>query len=449
MTKLQFPLDFVWGSATSSYQIEGAYDEDGKGESIWDIFSHTLGKINNNDTGDVACDHYHRYKEDIELMKEIGLDSYRFSISWPRILPNGKGEINQKGLNFYKELVDQLLEAGIEPVITLYHWDLPQALQEEGGWANRDTIKYFVKYAEVLFDELGAKVSQWITHNEPWVVSFLGYAEGEHAPGIKDRKQALQVAHNLLVSHGLVVKKFRELDLTGDIGITLNLTSVYSYSETDKDQEAAQLMEEYINGWFLDPVFKGSYPKKLAQIYENQFGKIDIQAGDMDLISQEIDFLGINYYSRALINYNPNSKFYGIESIKPAESDYTAMNWEIYPDGLYDLLTKLNQEYTNKPLYITENGAAFDDQIIAGQVNDQRRINYLKEHFKSVYRAIQDGVPVRGYYVWSLMDNFEWAYGYSKRFGLIYVDYNTQKRTLKDSAYWYQQVIEENSIGID
>ncbi|OCL25983.1 beta-glucosidase [Orenia metallireducens] len=450
MSRLYFPKDFIWGSATAAYQIEGAYQEDGKGESIWDRFSHTPGKVANGDTGDVACDHYHRYKEDVELMKEIGLDSYRFSISWPRILPKGKGEINQQGLDFYRGLINELLKAGIKPVVTLYHWDLPQALQEEGGWANREIVKHFVNYAEILFNEFGDVVSQWITHNEPFVVAFNGHGSGDHAPGIKDQQVALQVAHNLLLSHGLAVKKFRELKLDNEIGITLNLISSYPISDNVEDNKAAKRMEDYINGWFLEPLFKGRYPERIVEFYGEKFNNLDIREDDMGLIKEEIDFLGINYYSRSLVRYNKDSKFLGIEGVKPQDSQYTAMDWEIYPKGLYDLLIKLNQEYTQKPLYITENGAAFDDKISeGGGVHDQDRIDYLKAHFQSAYKAIQEGVALKGYYVWSLMDNFEWAYGYSKRFGITYIDYeNNQRRILKDSAYWYKNIIVNNSLEV-
>lgn len=447
MDKLEFPNNFIWGTATASYQIEGAYDKDGKGESIWDRFSHTEGNVLNGDTGDEACDHYHRYQEDIELMKEIGLDSYRFSISWPRIMPSGKGEVNQKGLEFYSNLVDQLLEAGIEPAITLYHWDLPQALQDKGGWASRDTAEYFAQYARVIFSELGDRVSNWITHNEPWVVSFLGNAFGEHAPGIKDYKTAIKVAHNLLLSHGLAVKEFRNLEIEGEIGITLNLSPIYSASESDEDKRAADIKDLFLNRWFLDPIFKGNYPKELKEEYQKEYGVPFIKDNDMEIIQEEIDFLGINYYSRNVVEYNSKSDILKFDSIKIEDAEHTAMDWEIYPDGLYELLHRINEQYTNKPLYITENGAAFSDELNdEGKVNDQDRIDYLKQHFKVAQQAISEGIPLKGYYVWSLMDNFEWAYGYNKRFGLIYINYETKERTLKESAYWYQRVIENNAI---
>ncbi|MGM0421175.1 MAG: GH1 family beta-glucosidase [Bacillota bacterium] len=444
MEKLDFAEDFTWGAATASYQIEGAYAEDGKGESIWDRFTHEEGKILNGDTGDEACDHYHRYEEDVELMQELGLDAYRFSISWPRVLPQGKGEINQEGLKFYSDLVDRLIAADIEPVVTLYHWDLPQALQEEGGWANRDVVEHFVDYAEIIFSELGDRVKSWITLNEPWVVAFLGNASGVHAPGLKDYKTALEVAHNLLLSHGMTVKKFRELNLGGEIGITLNLSSIYPASESDEDKKAAELQDAYLNRWFLQPLFKGSYPEQLKRAYQEQYERPLVAGHDMEVIGQEIDFLGINYYTRNVVEYAPEKPVLKFKSIDIEDKPKTEMGWEVYPPGLYELLVRLNQEFTDKPLYITENGAAFPDEIDEeGTIEDQARIDYLQEHFKMARQAIAEGVPLQGYFVWSLMDNFEWAYGYSKRFGLIYIDYETKKRYLKDSAYWYRDFLAE------
>jgi beta-glucosidase len=443
---MKFSQEFKWGAATASYQIEGAYNQDGRGLSIWDTFSHTKGNVLNGDTGNEACDHYNKLEEDIELMKEIGLETYRFSIAWPRIFPKGTGKVNQEGLDFYNKLIDGLLEAGIEPAITLYHWDLPQTLQDKGGWENKATVNAFVDYAEVIFKAFGDRVSTWITHNEPFVVAFHGNSTGDHAPGIKDHLVALKVAHNLLVSHGLVVKKFRKMKITGDIGITLNLSYAYPVSDSKEDVLAAELFTAYYNGWFLDPIFKGHYPKNLVDIYKERYDNIDFLSKDLDVISEEIDFLGINYYSRGLVEFDSTSDFFKINTIKPDESNYTAMNWEIYPKGLYDLLINISKEYTDLPLYITENGAAFNDEVEDGAVNDTKRIEFLKGHFKSAYDAIQSGVNLQRYYVWSLMDNFEWAYGYSKRFGIIYVDYSTKERILKDSAYWYKEVIKNNSI---
>lgn len=447
MNSYKFPENFIWGTATAAYQIEGAFNTDGKGKSIWDTFSHKEGKIKNNDTGDTACDHYHKFKEDIQLMKSLGIQSYRFSIAWTRILPEGVGQVNQKGIEFYNQLIDELIKANIEPVITLYHWDLPQSLQESGGWNSEKTVHAFVEYASIVFKAYGDRVKRWITHNEPFVISILGYSQGVHAPGIKNTKVALQVAHSLLVSHGLVVKKFRELNLKGEIGITLNLTSVDAYSEDEKDIEAAQIFSEHINEWFLSPLFKKKYPDKLRNLYEKKYGKLSFETTDFDIISEEIDFLGINYYSRAVVKYNKQSDFFQIETIKPSSSEYTAMDWEICPEGLLNLLITINKNFTQKPLYITENGAAFNDTLDSDcLINDSKRINYLKGHFKSAHQAIKRNIPLKGYYVWSFMDNFEWAYGYEKRFGLIYVDYENLQRYKKDSAKWYQKVIAQNGF---
>lgn len=449
MSSLIFPKDFEWGAATASYQIEGAYNEDGKGKSIWDIFSHKKGNVLNNHTGDIACDHYHKYKEDIKLMKRIGLDTYRFSISWPRILPSGRANINNKGIDFYKRLVDNLLEAGIKPAATLYHWDLPQNLQSNGGWENRDVAKYFNEYANIMFEELGDLVPRWITHNEPFVVSMLGNYFGEHAPGKKNLKTAIKVSHNLLLSHGMALKSYRESNLDGEIGITLNLVPVYAKTNNKKDQIAKDYTDAFNNRWFLDPLFKGEYPKILTDLYQEKIGGFEIRKGDLDLISKEVDFLGINYYSRSVVEYNDQSLLKN-KIIKPKNSEYTEMNWEIYPQGLKDLLLKINNEYTEKPIFITENGAAFDDHVSGeDRVHDQNRVDYLKSHFKVAHQLIEEGIPLKGYYVWSLMDNFEWAYGYTKRFGLIYVDYdNGQKRILKDSAKMYSEIIKNNSIKL-
>ncbi len=451
MNKLIFPEDFIWGSATAAYQIEGASKEDGRGESIWDRFSHTHGKVENGDTGDVACDHYHRYKEDIELMKEIGLDAYRFSFSWPRILPEGHGKVNQKGLDFYKKLIDGLLEAGISPTATINHWDLPQALQDKGGWAERDIINYYTEYAQILFREFGDLVPRWITHNEPWMASFVGYAFGEHAPGLKDYQQALRAAHHLLLSHGLTVRAFRKEGIDGEIGITLNLVGTTPYSDAVEDIAAAERQKEFINGWFLDPLFKGKYPETMSAIYKKEKGWFDFDSTDFDVITEEMDFLGINYYNRLIVKDNPKADhILKKDVIKPEDSKYTDFPMEIYPQGLYDILMDVNKNYTDKPIYITENGAVFNDKVSDdGRVHDQRRIDFYRGHFSSAHQAIQDGVPLKGYYAWSLMDNFEWACGYTKRFGITYVDYKTQERILKDSAYWYSNVIKNNGIDIE
>ncbi len=443
---LNFPEDFLWGAATASYQIEGAYREDGKGENIWDRFSHIPGKIYEGDTGDVACDHYHRYEEDIEIMKKIGLKTYRFSISWARIFPDGSGKPNPKGMEFYKKLVGKLKENGIIPAVTLYHWDLPQKLQDIGGWANRDTVYSFVEYAKYVFDNLGSQVPIWITHNEPFVAAIVGNWIGRHAPGITDFQTALRVAHHLLLSHGLAVKAYRESGHKGEIGITLNMNPVYPASENDKDKAAVIRFNEYLNKWYADPVLKGAYPADLLEWFGDRGLAPEILDGDMSAINQPIDFLGINnYYSSFIRHDEHNWPVYASEIA--TGRDRTKMDWEINPEGLHDLLVYLDKEYSGIKIIITENGAAFNDIVnFDGKVEDDNRLNYLYKHLEQVHRAIGSGANVKGYYAWSLLDNFEWGHGYSKRFGLVYVDFKTQKRILKKSAHWYGDVIRNNGF---
>lgn len=446
MNRLVFPDNFLWGAATASYQIEGAYREDGKGESIWDRFSHIPGKTYEGDTGDIACDHYHRVDEDIQLMKQIGLKTYRFSISWARIFPDGKGKPNQKGMHFYKDLVRKLIDNEIIPAATLYHWDLPQALQDQGGWANRDTVEHFVNYARYVFENLGEQVPIWITHNEPWVVSFIGNWFGSHAPGITDFQTALRVSHHLLISHGMTVKAYREMGFKGEIGITLNMNPVYPASDKAEDISAAEIFNEHLNRWFSDPVLKGSYPEKLLKWYQKYGLFPEIPAWEMEIIHQPVDFLGINNYYSSFIKYDGSKwPIFAVETT--TGRDRTQMGWEINPEGLYDLLVYLNKEYNGIKIIITENGAAFNDMVNHnGRVEDDNRLSYLYRYLEQAHRAIESGVNLAGYYAWSLMDNFEWGFGYSKRFGLIYVDFSNQKRILKKSAYWYRDVIRNNGF---
>ncbi|HKM43240.1 MAG TPA: GH1 family beta-glucosidase [Limnochordia bacterium] len=432
---MKFPENFVWGVATASYQIEGAVDKDGRSESIWDRFSRTPGKVLNGDTGDVACDHYHLYKKDVALIKDLGVDSYRFSLAWPRIVPAGRGGVNQKGLDFYKRLIEELLSQGVAPAVTLYHWDLPQVLEDEGGWLNRDTAKYFADYAMVAFEELGDVVTSWITLNEPWCSAFLGYGNGEHAPGKKDFPSHLRAAHTLLLGHGLALQGYRQLNLPGEIGITLNLAPQYSASSNPQDLEATKKADGFQNRWYLDPIFKGSYPADMEE--QINFVRPAVQPGDLELISQPNDFLGINFYSRGLVAADKNGQPQGQ---KPQRS-VTAMGWEVYPEALYELLVRVHQDYGPIPLYVTENGAAYEDTLDEGRVRDTQRQSYLEQHFAQAAQAIEAGVPLKGYYVWSLLDNFEWAFGYDRRFGIIYVDFETQERILKDSALWYQSFL--------
>lgn len=439
----KFPADFLFGAATSAYQIEGAVQEDGRGPSIWDEFSHTSGRIAGDDTGDNACDHYHRYRDDVQLMRELGVQSYRFSIAWPRLYPTGRGALNQKGLDFYKRLVDNLLEAGIQPTVTLYHWDLPQALQSQsGGWLSRDTAAAFADYVETVFRELGDVVPRFITLNEPWCSAVLGHFFGQHAPGTQDVRGAFMAAHHLLLAHGLALEAFRAAGLReAQIGITNILCDNVPASDRPEDVTAVTRMDALLNRWFLDPLLKGVYP---AEIQE--FGVQALtQPGDLEKISAPVDFLGVNYYQRNVIEANPNDPLLGASIVTPS-GERTASGWGIHPEGLYRVLRRVRDEYSDLPIYITESGAAFEDVLEAGQIHDTQRIRYHEGHLAAVQRAIADGVPVRGYFLWSLLDNFEWAEGYDKHFGLMYVDYETQQRIWKDSAKWYQQVIAARAL---
>ena len=445
MPETSFPKDFLWGTATAAYQIEGAVNEGGRGETIWDRFSHTPGKVYQNQNGDLACDHYHRYREDIQLMKDIGLRSYRFSVAWSRIFPSGGGKINTPGLDFYRHLVDELLAAGIAPMITLYHWDLPQSLQDRGGWANRDTVKYFVDYAATMFDKLADRVRLWITHNEPWVVAFIGHDDGVHAPGIRDRKTALQVSHNLLLSHARAAILFEEYRREGNqIGITLNLAPAYPDTDSPEDELAARYYDGYQNRWFLEPLFTGGYPEDMFEVYQKQYNAPTVEPEDLNAFrTSRIDFLGVNYYMRKIVR-RPEKQEDLFAEVRPDYQGvrFTEMDWEIYPDGLYKLLTRIQEDYDPPALYVTESGIACPDRIDAdGRIQDDERIEYLRSHFSAAHRALQEGVKLKGYYVWSLIDNFEWAHGYSKRFGVVYVDYKSQARILKSSANWYREVI--------
>lgn len=439
MNNLRFPANFAWGAATASYQIEGAWNEDGKGESIWDRFSHTPGKITNGATGDVACDHYHRTKQDIALMRRLGLKAYRFSVSWPRVLPLGHGKVNPAGLEFYDHLVDDLLAANIEPFITLHHWDYPQALYETGGWTNHDNLPYFADYAVLMVKSLGDRISHWTTFNEPGVIADAGYLSGEHAPGIKNNeKMAYQVVHGLLVAHGLAVQAMRAANPSVQVGIVLSQWGVEPASDNQADVDAAEYAWNSRDTAFLHPIFRGHYhPAMLEKMGADMPG---IKSGDMALIAQKLDFLGINSYSRVVIGAQGH-----VANIPGSE--YTEMGWEVCAPAFRRLLNRLHADYKIPPIYITENGAAFTDIVTPnGKIHDERRIDYLRQHFTQVRLAMQDGVDIRGYFVWSLMDNFEWGHGNTKRFGLIRVDYETLQRTFKDSAEWYAQVIATNQV---
>ncbi len=443
---LSFPEDFLWGTATSAYQIEGAWNEDGRGLSIWDTFCHQPGKIFRGATGDIAADHYHRWAEDVEIMAQLGLKAYRFSISWPRIQPDGSGEINPQGLDFYDRLVDALLAHDIRPFVTLFHWDLPQALQNKGGWTNRETTDHFAAFAAVVAQRLGDRVKDWITHNEPMVAAMSGHFLGEHAPGLQDPIAALQAGHHLLLSHGKAVQALRaNLPQEARIGITLNLNPVHPASQADEDRLAAERMDIVLNQLFLEPLFHGNYPENVLQLFGPLFPSLE--TGDLETISAPLDFLGINYYSRAVVRNDPDFPFVQAIQVLPEGNEYSQM-WEIYPPGMYETLKRVWDEYHPPRMIVTENGIPVPDGVdFDKRVRDYRRIRYLRDHLEQVHRAIADGMPVEGYFVWTLMDNFEWAFGYQMRFGLVFINFENLERIIKESGTWFSQVIRENGLN--
>ena len=447
LPKTSFPPEFRFGVATSAYQIEGAVHEDGRGESIWDRFCQTPGRILDGDNGDVACDHYHRWERDLDLIAELGLDTYRFSIAWPRIVPDGRGGINQSGLDFYRRLVEGALERGIKPLATLYHWDLPQALEDTGGWTNRETAVAFAEYAEVVVAALGDVVTDWITQNEPWVSAVEGYAQGKKAPGVTDWPSAICASHHLLLSHGLAIDAFRAVGpADGRIGITLNLAPMIPASDTEIDVAAAVRADGYHNRWYLDPVLRGRYPADMLEHYAaHSVDLAFIDDGDEAIIGRPTDFLGVNYYSVGRIHdasdaSEGDASFLGFEFL-PAREPVTAMGWEIAPSAFTDLLIRLDRDYGPLPMMITENGGAFGEEASDWSVQDPARVAFLAAHFDAAQKAIAKGVDLEAYFVWSLLDNFEWESGYRPRFGIVRVDYETQERTLKDSALWYRDLV--------
>lgn len=444
---------FTWGVATSAYQIEGGRT-DGKGDSIWDRFAHTSGRIANGETGDVACDHYHRWRQDVDIMKELGVDAYRFSVAWTRILPEGRGRIEDRGLAFYDRLVDALLDAGIEPWLTLYHWDLPQILEEEGGWRNRATVDAFAEYTATVAGRLGDRVKNWITINEPWVAAMVGHLEGVHAPGLKDWKAALAAGHHLLLAHGRGASAIRGSVPSARVGIALDCRPSYPASDHPEDLAAQRHFDGFRNRWFFDPTFGRGYPADMMDSYRKS-GRIEgdgpnwLVDGDLDVIAQPLDFLGINYYTSIVIGEgNRESEDTGVEPGPEPPDGYTEMGWPITPQALTDFLNRVSAEYSPAEIVITENGASFSDGPGPdGRVRDTRRIAYLSDHIDAVISARREGVPVNGYFVWSLLDNFEWARGYSQRFGLVWVDQLTGRRVLKDSGDWYRRLIENQESG--
>ena len=437
-TDLRFPANFVWGTATASYQIEGAVAEDGRGPSIWDTFAATPGTIDDGSTGAVACDHYHRWEQDLDLMQRLGVGAYRFSIAWPRVIPAGTGAVNQAGLDFYDRLVDGLLERGIAPFATLYHWDLPQPLQDAGGWPDRGIVDAFVAYADAVTRRLGDRVAYYATMNEPWCTAFLGYALGEHAPGLRDGGLALRAAHHVLLAHGAALEVMGANAPAAQHGIVLNLNPAYPASDATDDLAAARRFDGFFNRWFLDALLKGRYPDDAWQGYGAAVPHVE--DGDLAIIARPLDFLGVNYYNRTIVTSDPSVPWPAVRAV-PFDSAPTDMGWEVYPQGLTELLLRVQRDYAPPPMYITENGAAYPDVLRDGAVDDADRIAYLEQHVAAVHAAIERGADVRGYFAWSLMDNFEWARGLAKRFGLVYVDYATQTRIPKRSANWYADLI--------
>jgi beta-glucosidase len=458
---VSFPPGFLWGAATAAYQIEGAAAEDGRTASIWDTFSHTPGKVLGGESGDVACDHYHRSADDVALMARLGLKSYRFSIGWPRVQPGGSGPANQAGLDFYRRLVDDLLAKDIEPWVTLYHWDLPQELEDAGGWPARDTAYRFGDYAALVHDALGDRVKFWTTHNEPWCTAFLGYGSGVHAPGRTDGADALAAAHHLNLAHGLATQAIRASAPDRSIGITLNLHALKAATDSAADHDAVRRIDAVGNRIFLDPILRGEYPADLladtAKVTDWGF----VHEGDLEIIAQPLSVLGVNYYTRQLVaspaddgapqsHWRAPSTWPGSSDVRFLKRDLpvTEMGWEVDPDGLTALLRRVHDDYGQIPLYITENGAAYDDQVVAdGSVPDPDRVAYLDAHLRACAQAMAQGVNLQGYFAWSLLDNFEWAWGYSKRFGIVHVDYETQARTPKASAHWYAEVIRRGGLA--
>jgi beta-glucosidase len=438
--KIEFPESFLWGSATSAYQVEGSPLADGAGPSIWQRFTHTPNLVRDGDTGDVACDHYRRFADDVALMRKLGMNAYRFSVSWSRVLPQGRGPVNAAGLDFYDRLTDALLAHGIEPMVTLYHWDLPAALDDQGGWLNPDIAKWFAEYAAIVFRKLDDRVKMWTTLNEPWVVTDGGYLHGELAPGHRNRFEAPIATHQLLRAHGAAVQAYRAEGKHG-VGIVVNLEPKYPASEDPADRDATARADAYMNRQYLDPVFLGRYPKELGQMFGEAWPRWPTE--DFTLIAQRIDFVGVNYYTRSVTRFDPHAWLLRAAPVRQTRATYTETGWEVFAQGLTDTLLWVKQRYGNPPTYVTENGAAFFDPPVAegDRVADPLRVDYLRKHLTAVHAAREGGADVRGYFVWSLLDNFEWSAGYSKRFGIVHVDFETQQRTPKDSALFYSSVI--------
>jgi beta-glucosidase len=442
----RFPDDFLWGAATSAYQIEGSPLADGAGMSHWHRFAHTPGNTANGETADVACDHYRRWRDDVELMKSLGLTAYRFSLAWGRLLPEGRGRVNAQGVDFYSRLIDALLAANIRPMVTLYHWDLPAALDDRGGWLNPDCVEWFADYAELTFEKLGDRVPLWATINEPWVIADGGYMFGPLAPGHRNLYEAPIVSHHLLKAHGAAVRRYRAMSAKGAIGLVVDLAPKDPATESEQDRAATERSDAYKNRQYLDPVFRGEHPPEMREIFGDAWPD---QPADDPLIRERIDWLGVNYYTRNVIRHDHQPPLYGEPVLVPG-SDYTTTGWEIYPEGLTRILLWVTERYGKLPLYVTENGCSLDDVVSdAGRVDDAVRVRYLADHLLAVSKAVDGGADVRGYFAWSLFDNYEWSSGYSKRFGLVHVDFETLKRTIKLSGEFYREVARTNGAALD
>jgi beta-glucosidase len=449
MASITFPKNFLWGTASASYQIEGAWNEDGKGESIWDRFSHTPSKIKNGDTGDVACDFYHRYREDIALMAELGLNAARISLSWPRIVPSGTGAVNSKAIDFYNRVIDEMLKHKIQPFVTLYHWDLPQALDDLGGWPNRDLAKHFGDYATIVAKSFGDRVKHWMAFNEPWVFTVLGYLIGIHAPGHRDRHAAMKATHVVNLAQGLAVRAIRSNSKPAMVGTAFSMQPIHPKTDSTEDREAAERYHRFNNMWFLDPVMKGSYPDIFLEGRTEEW--LDIRPGDMEIVKAPLDFIGINLYTRMTIAHDPHDRMMGAHPARPSEeNEKTDFGWEIYPKALSEMISRISREYPGIPIYVTENGCSYSEAPEAdGKVRDQRRIRFLRGYIGEMGHAIAQGADVRGYFHWTFTDNFEWGEGYAQRFGIVYCDFKSLARTVKESGYWYSRLARSNVLDLD
>jgi beta-glucosidase len=451
MAPSTFPPGFLWGTASASYQIEGAWNADGKGESIWDRFSHTPGKIKKGDNGDVANDFYHKFPEDIAMMADLGLNAARISLSWPRIMPTGKGAVNQKGLDFYRRVIDQLLAHKIQPWVTLYHWDLPQALEDAGGWPNRDLAEIFRDYAAVVADALGDRVKHWMTFNEPWIFTILGYYTGIHAPGRREREEAMKATHVVSLAQGMAVRALREArEKPIAVGTAFSMAPVHPHNHSSlEDRAAAERWHRFSNLWFLDPVMNGRYPE--IYLEGSATDHIGLRDGDLEIVKAPLDFIGINLYTRAVVSRDSRDQTIGVKQMRTESKDVTEFGWEIYPAALSEMILRVTRDFGRIPIYVTENGCSFGDGPDAsGKVNDQRRISFMRRYIAEVGRAIEAGADVRGYFTWTFTDNFEWAEGLTgQRFGIVHCDFETQKRIIKESGHWYSKVARANALDFD